>query len=164
MATNLAYPVGDLLLLALVVGGSGVAGRPAQGAVAAACRGYARCNAVGDTFNLFGSSLGASHAGMMINAVAWPTAILVMSMAVWVRPGPVGPARHRSKAPGFLLPGSAPRPAWWSCCSGRCTVPAAVAIALAAATLLVVGVRLAMSVRGLRGSPRSATARRSPMT
>ena len=51
-ATNLAYPVGDVLLLAMVVGGSVLlsgSGHRAWGLVALGCV----VNAIGDTFNLF---------------------------------------------------------------------------------------------------------------
>lgn len=58
-AVNLAYPIGDLLLLALVVGGTAVLPglRKAPWMLLA---GACSLNAVGDTFNLFGSSIGST--------------------------------------------------------------------------------------------------------
>ena len=39
-------------------------------------------NTMGDTFNLFGSGIGASHAGVVIDGIAWPAAILLVSVAM----------------------------------------------------------------------------------
>ena len=108
VATNLAYPIGDVLLLAMVVGGSAVlSGRRGRAwlFLAAGCA----LNAVGDTFNLFGSS--GTHVGIVVDGVAWPTAIWLMSMAVWLRPGRPDVLGYRP-APGFLLPG--PRRSIWA--------------------------------------------------
>ena len=71
VATNLAYPVGDLLLLVLVVGSTSMlAGRnKAPWLLLASGVGL---NVVGDTFNLLGSSSGAAHVGAVIVGVAWP--------------------------------------------------------------------------------------------
>lgn len=84
--TNLAYPVGDLLLLSFVVGGTTVmSGRQKAPWVLMALG--ITVNVVGDTANLFDSSLGKT--GFVLDAMAWPTSILLMSIAVWVRPRPV---------------------------------------------------------------------------
>jgi diguanylate cyclase (GGDEF)-like protein len=146
VATNLAYPVGDVLLLAMVVGGSailsGARGR-AWLFVAAGCA----LNAVGDTFNLFGSS--GTHVGVVVDGVAWPTALWLMAMAVWLRPGRSDVLGHRA-APGFLLPGVGAACGLAVLLLGSMHRVSPVAVALAAATLVVVGVRLALSVRSLR--------------
>ena len=104
-------------------------------------------NAVGDTFNLFGSS--GTHVGVVVDGVAWPAAILLMSMAVWVRRRPAGRARPPARAGLSPARPWAPRPAWPCSCRERASGGPA-AVALAAATLVVVGVRLALSVRSLR--------------
>jgi hypothetical protein len=74
-AVNLAYPVGDLLLLGLVIGGSALlAGRrKAPWRLLAAGIGL---NVFGDTFNLFQSSVGATHFGATTTDIAWPLSIL----------------------------------------------------------------------------------------
>jgi diguanylate cyclase len=147
VATTLAYPIGDVLLLAMVVGGSAIvagAGRRAWWLVATGCA----VNAVGDTFALFPGPA-ASHVGSIVCATAWPVALLLMSIAVWVRPArPDVLAIQR--APGFLLPGLGGA-------AGLIVVLAASvghveleAVALAAATLVLVGARLVMSVGSLR--------------
>ena len=101
--TNLAYPIGDLLLLALVVGGTAVlsGGRRAPWLLLAS--GIA-LNVAGDTFNLFQTTAGSSAVGQIVNGIAWPAAILLMSVAVWLRPHAsdlVAPERPS----GFVLPG-----------------------------------------------------------
>jgi hypothetical protein len=77
VAVDLAYPIGDVLLLALVVGGTALLpGRRVPWLLfALACL----INAVGDTFNLLGSAGTSSALGDISNAVAWPVAILLMS-------------------------------------------------------------------------------------
>jgi diguanylate cyclase len=146
VATNLAYPVGDVLLLAMVVGGSAVLSGRRGGAwlfLAAGCA----LNAVGDTFNLFGSS--GTHVGIVVDGVAWPTAIWLMSMAVWLRPGRSDVLGHRP-APGFLLPAVGAASGLAVLLLGSVHPVAPAAVALAAATLVVVCVRLGLSVHSLR--------------
>jgi diguanylate cyclase len=145
---NLVYPIGDVLLLALVVGGTAVlTGRRLPWMlVAAACA----INSVGDTFNLFASSGHTSQVGDVINSVAWPTAILMISISVWV------PAGRRDllqtgRVPGFVLPGIGALAGlailFFGAFQHRVSL---VALGLATATLVVVGLRLGLSVRGLR--------------
>ncbi len=146
VATNLAYPLGDVLLLAMVVGGSAVlSGRRGRAwlFLAAGCA----LNAVGDTVNLLGSS--GTHTGHVVDGVAWPTAIWLMSMAVWLRPGRAD-VLGRLPAPGFLLPALGAASALAVLLLGSMHPIAPVAVGLAAATLAIVGVRLALSVRSLR--------------
>ncbi len=145
---NLAYPIGDLLLLALVVGGTAVLpGRRKTPWILLA--GACSLNAVGDTFNLFQSSIGSSHVGTVLNAVAWPGAFLLMSMAVWVRPRPADPLARQVPA-GFLLPGIAAVAGLAILLTGTLHPLSRVSIGLATATLVLVGIRLALSARGLR--------------
>ena len=104
VATNLAYPVGDLLLLFLVVGGTALLSGRRKAPWLLLATGVA-INIAGDTFNLFGSSVGGTHVGTIVNAMAWPTSILLMSMAVWLRPGRSTRSRSRSQ-PGSSCPDS----------------------------------------------------------
>jgi diguanylate cyclase len=148
VATDLAYPIGDGLLLILVVGGTAIIpGRKNPQWLLIACA--IAIAAIGDTFNLFASSGATSHLGTILNGIAWPCAILLISMAVWVRPRQTNPLASSGTA-GFLLPGL-------GACAGLSILlvdtlhqVTPVAIGLATATLLTVGVRLAVSVRGLR--------------
>jgi diguanylate cyclase (GGDEF)-like protein len=148
VATNLAYPVGDVLLLALVVGGTALLPtmRKTQWLLlASACA----LNAAGDTFNLLQLSGQVSHIGNVVNGIAWPAAILLMSMSVWMRPGRSDPLA-RIKPPGFLLPGLGALSGLGLLVVNTLQQVDSIALGLATVTLLVVGIRLALSVRGLR--------------
>jgi diguanylate cyclase (GGDEF)-like protein len=148
VAVNLVYPIGDVLLLAIVVAGTALLpGRRLPWMLFAAACGV---NSVGDTFNLFASSGTSTQVGDIFNGIAWPTAILLMSISVWV------PAGRRDfletgRLPGFVLPGLGAAAGLVILFAGAVEHQvSAVAIGLATATLLVVGIRLALSVRGLR--------------
>ncbi|MGH7643911.1 MAG: putative bifunctional diguanylate cyclase/phosphodiesterase [Candidatus Dormibacteria bacterium] len=149
VAVNVALPVGDLLLLALVVGGTATfPGRPkAQWIVlAVACV----VIAVGDSFNLLQLNGHSSLAGNLSNAVAWPITILLVSSAMWLRPGPTN-LMVIQRTPGFLLPGIAAVGALGILVAGTKdpAVPS-VAVGLAIATLLVAGIRAGLSAARLR--------------
>ncbi len=148
LATDLAYPVGDLLLLALIAGGTNLLpkGRRGPWALIAAGMGI---NVLGDTFNLLGPDFGVPRLGAVLNGVAWPAAILVMSMAVWVRP-PAPPAANRAHRAGFILPGLASTAALLILFVGTMHHPGAAAIGLATATLVVVGARLGLTLLELQ--------------
>jgi diguanylate cyclase len=148
VATNLAYPVGDVLLLALVVGGTAILPnwRRAQWVMLAAALAI---NAAGDTFNLFQSSVEGSRIGTTVNAVAWPVSILLISMSVWLRPERLEPTAL-PRAPGFLLPGLGAFAGLAILYTATVRHVAEFGIALATLTLATVGVRLALSVRSLR--------------
>ena len=147
-AVNLAYPIGDLLLLSLVIGGSVLL--VGRWSLAWGLLGVGLAIIVcGDTFNIFQSTALASRFGADVDAVAWPTAILLISMSAWVTPRRGEPLRPE-RAAGMVMPGVA------SLCSlvilivGTINHVSEVAIDLAIATLVVVGVRLAISARRLR--------------
>jgi diguanylate cyclase (GGDEF)-like protein len=145
VATNLAYPVGDLLLLALVVGGVAMLAGRSKLPWLLLASGMA-LNAVGDTFNLFGAT---SHLGVIVDGIAWPGAILLVSMAVWVPSGHADPLALQ-KPTGFLLPGLAALASLAIMVLGAPYHIGPVAVGLSTASLAVVGVRLTLSVRGLR--------------
>ena len=138
VATNLAYPIGDLLLLFLVVGGTAMLSgrRRAPWLLLAA---GAAVNIAGDTANLLGSSLGAAHVGAVADAAAWPTSILLMSMAVWLPAGRADPFAAQ-KPSGLVLPGLA---------------------AGAGLAILVIGIAEPREPRGDRPRHRHADRRRS---
>ena len=145
VAVDLVYPIGDVLLLALVVGGTAVLpGRRLPWLLfATACA----VNGIGDTFNLFGST---AQVGVVFNGIAWPIAITLMSLSVWVPPGR-RELLEGGKLPGFVLPGAGALAGLVILFLGAMQHEVMqVAVALATATLVVVGVRLGLSVRGLR--------------
>jgi diguanylate cyclase (GGDEF)-like protein len=148
VATNLAYPIGDVLLLALAIGGTALLPGRRHAAwllVAAGCA----LNAVGDTFNLFQLSSEPSHLGSIVDGIAWPGALLLMSAAVWVRP-PRPDLLSYQPTPGFLLPALGACSALAVLLVGSLRQLDHVAVALAATTLVVAGVRLALSATSLR--------------
>jgi diguanylate cyclase (GGDEF)-like protein len=147
VATNLAYPLGDVLLLALVVAGTVVlSGRRGRGwyLVAAGCV----MNGAGDTFNLFHGA-GAPALGSVVDAIAWPASLFLMSIAVWLPEGSLDPLAEIA-TPGFVLPGAGAAAALSVLLLGSVDGASSVAVALATATLLVAGTRLALSLGSLR--------------
>ena len=148
VATNLAFPIGDLLLLALVIGGTAVIpGRRrlpwmmvAVGLV---------LNTLGDTANLFASGLGATHFGAAADAIAWPTSILLVSASVWVSPRPSMQVTSEPQ-PSFVLPALATTAALAMLFVGSIQHISAAALALAVATLAAALVRSALSVVSLQ--------------
>ncbi len=147
VVVNLAYPIGDALLLGLIVGGFAVLSGRRKLPWILLATGVA-INVVGDASNVLPNSLGATSFGQFANAVAWPMAIVLMSMAVWIRPAPVNPLMPERRA-GFLLPCLAAATALGILFAGSFYSIGRVAIALATVTLLAVGIRLIVSVRGV---------------
>jgi diguanylate cyclase len=144
--TNLAYPVADLLLLALVVGSSTLmSGRRKAPWILMA--GGIAINVGGDTANLFTSSSG--HQGLVLNAIAWPASILFLSMSVWLRARPSNPFTLQKPAT-FVIPGLSTVCALVILYAGNLHAVSRVALDLATVALLLVGVRLVVSVRGMR--------------
>lgn len=148
VVTNLVYPMGDLLLLALVVGGTALMAGKRKGPWLMVAAGFA-INAVGDGFNLFGSSAGSSKVGVIFNTIAWPISILLISSAVWMRRQPSNPLAAQ-KATSFVMPGLGAFAGLAILIYGTFHHIDSVALVLASGTLLVVGLRLALSVTSLR--------------
>jgi diguanylate cyclase len=148
-ATNLAYPVGDLLLLLLVIGGTVLLSGRGTAPWYLMTVGFIVI-VIGDTVNLFSnSSAFDGRFGNDFNNMAWPTAIFFMSLSVWL------PTRHQDplqpqKTSGFFLPGLAAAASLFILIYGANTSLSRVALWLAVATLLTVGVRLLVSARSLR--------------
>src|SRR5579875_2986071 len=147
-ATNLAYPVGDLLLLALVIGGTTVLpGRRRLPWVLLAVG--LILNAVGDTANLFAAGLGATHLGAVADAIAWPSSILLVSISVWVSPRSSG-LLVGNPGPSFTLPVIACAGSMALLFVGAVHHISLAALILALATLAAGGARAALSVKSLQ--------------
>jgi len=147
-AVNLAYPIGDFLLLLVVFGGSAVLSSNSTRQWLLMATGLLVI-VVGDTFNLFQESGQASRFGNDVNSFAWPLAILLMSISVWA------PRRFTNflKKPtlqGFIITALATVAALGVLVSGTLESVSHVAIGLAVGTLVVIGVRLTISARRLR--------------
>src|SRR5262249_21362279 len=111
-------------------------------------------NAAGDTFNLLNGA-GAPTLGSIVDAMAWPASLFLMSLAMWLPERARDPLAE-TRTPGFLLPGAGAVGALSVLVLGSSSGAAAAAIALATGTLLVTGIRLSLTL----GSLRSLTAER----
>ena len=147
-AVNLSYPIGDLLLLLLVIGGTVLLAARGSGQWYLLAVGLLAI-VIGDTFNLFGSSGLATRLGDDANAIAWPVAILFISLSVWLPGRPIDPLRPQTTS-SFFFPGLASAAGLFILVTGTLRSVSHVALWLAVATLLTVGVRLAISARSLR--------------
>ncbi|HKO26116.1 MAG TPA: EAL domain-containing protein [Solirubrobacteraceae bacterium] len=145
VAVNLAYPVGDVLLLGLVVGGAAIVSGRRKVPWLLLAAGYALIT-VGDMFNLLGTE---SFIGGFSDAIAWPLSILLVSIAVWVQ-SPAARPSLSERAPGFALPALAAASALAILCVGSLEHVGRVSLGLAVATLIVAGARSALSLVGLR--------------
>jgi PAS domain S-box-containing protein len=141
VATNLAYPVGDLLLLGFVAGSAIVVAGRSRTTLLLIAAGMA-INAAGDTFNFLASSSGGSRLGTVMNAIAWPTSILLFAAAMWV--GDRGSSRiAKRRLSGFVVPGLVTGSSLVILMVGTVYPFGGVAVGLAAGTLVLAGVRLA---------------------
>ncbi len=145
VTTNLAYPIGDVLLLGLVIGGTALlpSRRNPQWFLLA---GALVVNAAGDTSNLLGN---VSAVESFLNVIAWPVSLLLIAVSVWLRPVYPDPLA-RERAPGFLLPAVGSGAGLTILVAASLHPISRVALALATATLVTVGVRLWLSVGRLR--------------
>lgn len=86
VATNLAYPLGDLVLIALVFGVFALTGwRPGR-AWLLMLLGFA-LTATADSIYLFRVAEGSYQAGTVLDAL-WPCGLALLGFAAWVRPRP----------------------------------------------------------------------------
>jgi two-component system, cell cycle response regulator len=89
VATNLAYPLGDLILLGMVTGGVALTGwKPGLtwGALAGSFFLFGIC----DGIYLWGNATGTWQAGSVFEA-GWPAATLLLAWAAWLPPEHVRP-------------------------------------------------------------------------
>ncbi len=147
-SVNLAYPVGDLLLLSLVIGGTVLLSGRGSVPWFLLAAGIS-LNVVGDTFNLFGNGILDSKIGSNLNAIAWPASMVLMAMSVWIKPRKSDPLRELRTA-GFMIPSLAAVAGLAILVTGTVHTVTRVALGLATATLVAVGLRLSLSARDLR--------------
>lgn len=149
VATNLAYPIGDLLLLSLAVGGIGILPKGYRRFLGIAAAAMA-ANGTGDVFNLLQVN---SKIGYISNAIAWPISLLLLAAATWTQPADawVPPENSSSltseRRAGFVLPATAALAAMVVLLTASLAHTSRAAVGLAAATLFVAGLRLTMTVR-----------------
>jgi diguanylate cyclase (GGDEF)-like protein len=149
---NLAYPTGDLLLLAALVGGVAVRSGVRRAPWMLLAAGMA-LNAAGDSFDLVHQASGVVTIGDILNDTAWPVSILLMSIAVWFRAARSHPLTAQRDS-GLAVPLLASASALAILFAGALHHVHPASLILAAATLAVAGVRLVVSVRGIRSLSR----------
>ena len=143
--TLFAYPIADLVLLAMVVGALAMlpTWRNAQWLILAlGCA----LDAVGDTVYLFQTSAGTYVVGTLLD-VTWPAAIFLISLAMWQRP--TSSTRSVVIRPRFTLPAIGATCGLVVLFRGSLNHMSRVALVLAGVTLLVVVGRLLLSFRDL---------------
>jgi PAS domain S-box-containing protein len=141
VATNLGFPVADLLLLGLVVGSTVFVASPRRAALVLMAIGIA-VNAAGDTINFVQPQSGASQFSDVLNAVAWPFSILMFAMAMWVTEK--GSDRFAlQRVSGFVLPGLLTVSSLAILVVGTWYHLGPIAVGLAAITVVLAGGRLA---------------------
>src|SRR4051794_15780187 len=146
-ATNLAYPLGDLVLLSVAVGALALLPHrwhPHWLLLIAGCAAIA----CADTLYLLQYASGAYRVGELIDA-GWPISFLMLSAAVWIRPHGGGPTRFNGEAL-LVGPGVAALVGPGVLAYGTPRHLGPVAVALATATLVTTAVRVLLSVRDLR--------------
>jgi diguanylate cyclase len=149
VVTNLAYPIGDLLVLAMVLSVFAISGwRPDRswlviGAAFAA-------QAVVDTVYLYQSTAGDGQPGTLLD-LGWALNVLLLGLAAWTRPRPVL-GEGRAEWLTMLMPAAFTLVAVGVLVYGTQTVErfSILATALATATLLAASVRGAVTVRHMR--------------
>lgn len=153
VATNLAYPIGDLALLTLVVTESALGGwRP----------GLSRLTlgaglvviAVSDGLYLLQSAQGTYVEGGLLEA-AWPLGALLLATAAWLPPGPMQSAKPRGRRM-VIIPALAALIAIGVQFSARFASIPVLASVLSLGTLLCVVVRMTLSFRQNQASIESS--------
>jgi two-component system, cell cycle response regulator len=94
--TNMAYPIGDVLLLALLVFVFSVT-RWRPGRAWALIAAGLLFNTVGDGLFLYGTATSAYTEGTYID-LAWPLSLVLISLAAWQRPGRAPRIRLQDRA------------------------------------------------------------------
>ena len=148
IAVNLAYPIGDLILLALAIGAVVIVPRhPARLLLfAAGCV----LMAIGDTIYLYQSSAGTYRVGTPLD-LTWPAAMLALSGSVWLRSTRNAPrSPFVERAPRLFVLGLVSVASFVILVLGNLRHVSPVALGLAGATLMVAAARMALSLREQR--------------
>jgi PAS domain S-box-containing protein len=159
VATNLGIPVADLLLLGIVAGSTVFVASPRRATLVLVALGFVVI-AAGDTINFVQPDSGASQFSNVLNAVAWPFAILVFAMSMWVAER--GSERFAlPRISGFALPGLIAATSLGILVLDNWYHVGSLAVVLAAVTLAMAGVRLAFrpALRLARAQLRSSEER-----
>ena len=144
VATNLAYPLGDVILMALVVGAFALMSwRPGRAWLVLGA-GLA-VNSIGDSIYLFQVAHGTYQPGAFLDAT-WPIAMALLANAAWV-PESRGRAIDAEGRSLHLIPAVCVSVAVGVLVYDHFTRVNALALALATATVAAVVIRLALTFR-----------------
>ncbi len=144
IVTDVAYPVGDLLLLAVVTGVFGLTGwRPGR-AWKVIGAGFV-ATAVADGAFLYQAALGDYVDGSLIDAL-WPAATLLLGWAAWVRDGE-RQTPDTTAVRVLLVPAASTLTGVGVLVAGNFHDLNALAVGLAGATLLVAVLRMVLTFR-----------------
>jgi diguanylate cyclase (GGDEF)-like protein len=147
VATTLAYPLGDLLLVAFVVGTFALLGwRP--GRAWTLIGGGLATLAVADGLYLYRVAMGSYLPGTLMDSV-WPAGMVLLAWAAWQRPRGVGETNLEGWAV-LVLPGVFTVSALGLLIWGNFSPLNPVALVLATLTLLTAGVRTGLTFREVR--------------
>jgi len=151
VAVDLAYPIGDLILLALAVGALVIVpGWPRRlWMLVVGCL----ILAVGDTVYLFQSASNTYQVGTLLDGT-WVVALLLLSAAVW-QPVAARRSEQAARQPSLALPGIASVASVGILVAGNWMHVSGVAIGLTVATLAVAGSRALLARRELTVLTRS---------
>ncbi len=144
---NLAYPVGDVVLLALALGVVVLVPRhPARTLLFA---GGCALMGVGGIVSLHHSAPNAHQAGAPLDLL-WPAAMIVMTGSVWLRAPATGPSPLVEKAPRVVILTVVLVACPVILVLGNVQRVSAIALVLAGVTLMVAAARMAVSLREQR--------------
>jgi PAS domain S-box-containing protein len=134
---NLAYPIGDVLLLGMVAGSTVVVSGRSRATLALIAIGLT-VNAVGDTF----AFAGTGGAGNVVNTIAWPISLLLIAASMWIRDS-ASDRFSMHAVSGLVLPTFVTGSSAVILVLNGWSQMGPAAVALSAVTLGLVGVRLA---------------------
>jgi two-component system cell cycle response regulator len=140
VVTNLSYPLGDVLLLSVVVGVFALSGWRPDRVWLFLGLGFTS-QVIADSLFLFQESAGTYAPGMPVDA-AWPLGMLLIAFAAWLTPGPQD--RHEAR-PWLATPTFAALAAMGVLVLDHFNRQNPLALGLAIGTLLVVLVRMWMT-------------------
>jgi diguanylate cyclase (GGDEF)-like protein len=142
--TNMAYPIGDVLLLALIVFVFSVT-RWRPGRAWALIAAGLLFNTIGDGIFLYGTAVGTYVEGTYID-LAWPLSLVLVALAAWQAPGRARPVQLQDRTMlgtpivcGLVATGVLVAATVWSLHP--------LALVLAALTIVLVLVRTALTLR-----------------
>jgi two-component system, sensor histidine kinase and response regulator len=148
-ATSTAYPVGDLLLFCLAIGGLAILPKEYRRFLVIASCALA-VNAVGDSYNLLQPN---SKVGYITNAAAWPISLLLFAIAAWIQPANAKVQLSKAESAGTEKAAGFAFPVLGALTSVAVLLTASIghigrpAVAIATATIFVAGLRLTFTIR-----------------